>query len=85
MTDFTQLIKTIVAPLVDHPEAIRVTQTENDRFYEYHLTVDADDIGRVIGKRGHVASAIRTIVYSVRVSGPKRVRLVINDESKAPE
>lgn len=85
MTDFNQLIKTIVTPLVDHPEAIKIDMTETDRFYEYNLTVDADDIGRVIGKRGHVASAIRTIVYSVRVNGQKRVRLVINDESKAPK
>ncbi|KZL41170.1 KH domain-containing protein [Secundilactobacillus collinoides] len=85
MTDFKQLIKTIVTPLVENPDAISIEEVETDCFYEFHLTVAGDDIGRVIGKRGHVASAIRTIVYSVRVKGPKRVRLVINDESKAPE
>lgn len=85
MTDFKKLITTIVTPLVEHPEAIEIERVETDRFYEYHLTVAGDDVGRVIGKRGHVASAIRTIVYSVRINDPKRVRLVINDESKAPK
>lgn len=85
MTDFKKLIKTIVTPLVEHPEAITIDRVETDRFYEYRLTVAGDDVGRVIGKRGHVASAIRTIVYSVRINDSKRVRLVINDESKAPK
>ena len=44
---------------------------------EYHLHLDAEDVGRVIGKQGRVARAIRTIVYSVRTKGTKRVRLVI--------
>lgn len=82
MTDFKTLIKTIVAPLVEYPEAIRIEENETDRFYEFQLFVDSKDVGRVIGKQGHVAQAIRTIVYSVRVQGPKRVRLVINDSAK---
>ncbi|GAK47897.1 RNA-binding protein [Secundilactobacillus oryzae JCM 18671] len=82
MTDFKTLIKTIVAPLVEYPEAIRIEKNETDRFYEFQLFVDSKDVGRVIGKQGHVAQAIRTIVYSVRVQGPKRVRLVINDSAK---
>ncbi|PWG00896.1 KH domain-containing protein [Levilactobacillus bambusae] len=79
MIDFKALIKAIVEPLVSHPEAIDIDQTETDRFYEYHLTVDPADVGRVIGKQGHVAQAIRTVVYSSRVDGNKRVRLIIND------
>ncbi|MDU1982908.1 MAG: KH domain-containing protein, partial [Enterococcus casseliflavus] len=38
-----------------------------------------EDIGRIIGKQGRVAKAIRTIVYSVRTNGPKKVRLNIID------
>ncbi|WP_261809457.1 KH domain-containing protein [Levilactobacillus humaensis] len=79
MTDFKALILAIVSPLVEHPEALVVTPQETDRFYEYRLTVHQDDIGRVIGKQGRVAQAIRTIVYSVRVQGNKRVRLIIDD------
>ncbi|MBU7539625.1 KH domain-containing protein [Levilactobacillus brevis] len=79
MTDFKGLILAIVSPLVEHQEDLVITPVETERFYEYRLTVNPDDIGRVIGKQGRVAQAIRTIVYSVRVQGNKRVRLIIDD------
>ncbi|SFH61566.1 KH domain-containing protein [Pisciglobus halotolerans] len=79
MTDMKELILTIVHPLVSHPDEVALEVTESDEFYEYHLSVHPDDIGRVIGKKGRVAKAIRTIVYSVKVKGPKRVRLTIVD------
>jgi predicted RNA-binding protein YlqC (UPF0109 family) len=77
--DVKDLVLTIVNPLVSHPEAIKLDVTEGDEFIEYNLSVDPEDIGRVIGKQGRVAKAIRTIVYSVRVKGPKKVRLNIVD------
>lgn len=79
MTDFKALILAIVSPLVAHPGDVVVTTAETERFYEYRLTVHPDDVGRVIGKQGRVAQAIRTIVYSVRVQGNKQVRLIIDD------
>lgn len=79
MADIKALITTVVTPLVQHPDDIQVTFKETQRYLEYNLTVNPEDIGRVIGRQGRVASAIRTIVYSVRVSGPKRVRLTIED------
>lgn len=79
MTDIKELIQTIVKPLVSHPEDIEVAMEETDDFYEYHLSVNPEDVGRVIGKKGRIAKAMRTIVYSVRVDGPKRVRLTIKD------
>ncbi|KLD57438.1 RNA-binding protein [Lactiplantibacillus plantarum] len=65
--------------LVTRRSDINVDFKETTRYLEYNLTVNPEDIGRVIGRQGRVASAIRTIVYSVRVSGPKRVRLTIED------
>lgn len=79
MTDVQDLVLTIVRPLVSYPENIALTVTESEEFLEYNLTVNPEDIGRVIGKQGRVAKAIRTIVYSVRVKGPKKVRLNILD------
>ncbi|HCT96139.1 MAG TPA: RNA-binding protein [Vagococcus sp.] len=73
------LVLTIVRPLVSYPEAIELEIEESDDFLEYNLTVHPDDVGRVIGKQGRVAKAIRTIVYSVRLDGAKRVRLNIVD------
>lgn len=81
MTDVKELILTIVTPLVTHPEDIVIQMEETKDYMEYHLSVHPDDIGRVIGKQGRVAKAIRTVVYSVRINGPKKVRLTILDGS----
>lgn len=79
MTDVKNLVLTIVRPLVSYPDQIELSVEESDRFFEYNLTVHEEDIGRVIGKQGRIAKAIRTIVYSVRTDGPKKVRLNILD------
>jgi len=79
MADVKELVLTIVRPLVSQPEMVKLEIEESDVFLEYNLTVSPEDIGRIIGKQGRVAKAIRTIVYSVRVDGPKKVRLNIVD------
>ncbi|HSJ38392.1 MAG TPA: KH domain-containing protein [Planococcus sp. (in: firmicutes)] len=59
-----QLIETIVKPLVDHPEEVRIEIDENNSRIVYKLSVHQEDTGKVIGKQGRVAKAIRAIVYS---------------------
>jgi uncharacterized protein len=59
-----QLIETIVKPLVDFPDDVRVKKDEQESRVTYKLSVNAEDMGKVIGKQGRVAKAIRTIVYS---------------------
>lgn len=59
-----QLIETIVKPLVDHPDDVQVDKDEHENKITYKLSVHAEDMGKVIGKQGRVAKAIRTIVYS---------------------
>ncbi|HPJ00217.1 MAG TPA: KH domain-containing protein [Enterococcus sp.] len=79
MKDLTDLVLTIVRPLVTQPDQISLEIVESDDFFEYNLSVAQEDIGRIIGKQGRVAKAIRTIVYGVRTEGPKKVRLNILD------
>ena len=79
MTDVKDLVLTIVRPLVSQPENVHLEIAEGDQYMEYNLTVAPEDIGRIIGKQGRVAKAIRTIVYSVRTNEPKKVRLNILD------
>ncbi|WP_077326147.1 KH domain-containing protein [Virgibacillus siamensis] len=71
------LIETIVIPLVDHPEDIVVTETEEETKIVYHLTVNEDDVGKVIGKNGRIAKAIRTVVYAAKSDANKRIYLDI--------
>ena len=59
-----QLIETIVKPLVDYPEDVRIETDENESRIVYKLFVHPEDRGKVIGKQGRVEKAIRTIVYS---------------------
>ncbi|MRI81330.1 KH domain-containing protein [Fundicoccus ignavus] len=80
MPNIEALIKSIVEPLVEYPEEFAVEIVDTDDFTEYHLQLHPEDIGRVIGKKGRVVRAIRTIVYSVRVRNQKRARIVIADE-----
>ena len=59
-----QLIEAIVLPLVDFPKEVRIETDENANRIVYKLFVHPQDRGKVIGKQGRVAKAIRTIVYS---------------------
>jgi predicted RNA-binding protein YlqC (UPF0109 family) len=67
-----QLIETIVKPLVDHPDEVRIEIDENVNRIVYKLSVHSEDMGKVIGKQGRVAKAIRTIVYSAASSHHKK-------------
>ena len=71
------LIETIVTPLVDHPEEIKVDWREEEHKLVYHLTVHPDDVGKVIGKNGRIAKAIRTVVYAAGSDSKKRIYLDI--------
>ena len=83
MVDMGSLIKAMVIPLVTKPEAVAVTAHETDEYMAFDLAVAPEDVGRVIGKQGRVAQAIRTIVYSVKSPYSKRVRLNILDAPHA--
>lgn len=71
------LIESIVISLVDHPEDIIVQETEEETKMVYHLTVHENDVGKVIGKNGRIAKAIRTVVYAAKTDGKKRIYLDI--------
>ncbi|WP_026906095.1 KH domain-containing protein [Paucisalibacillus globulus] len=71
------LIESIVTPLVDYPEDVVVAEREEDTKIVYHLTVNQNDVGKVIGKNGRIAKAIRTVVYAAKSDANKRIYLDI--------
>lgn len=75
-----ELIVTIVKGLVDDKDAVSVTVDEpkEDGTVVYHLRVAADDMGRVIGKQGRIAKAIRTIVRSAAGKVEQKVAVEID-------
>ena len=79
MPDISELVLSMVKPLVEFPDDVRIDVSESDEFMEYTLRVNPQDIGRVIGKQGRVARAIRRMTCSVRTHGAKHVRLRIGN------
>jgi len=72
-----ELIKAIVCPLVDYPEDVRIIAEQESLQVNYILSVNQKDIGKVIGKHGRSANAIRTVVYAVSLSRQENVTLTI--------
>ena len=66
------LIETIVKSLVDFPEDVQVTVHEEETRITYQLSVNKADMGKVIGKQGRVAKALRTVVYAAASSSQKK-------------
>lgn len=75
------LIKAAISPLVRHPEAISVSVDSTGRYRRFTVSSAKRDVGRIIGRQGHVATALRTLIEGAFPTKPgaKRVRLVIND------
>lgn len=68
-----QLIRVIARALVDHPEDVQIQVREDARGLVYELSVHPDDVGKVIGKQGRIAKALRTVVSSAAVKERRRV------------
>jgi predicted RNA-binding protein YlqC (UPF0109 family) len=73
------LIAYIAKALVDKPEEVVVTEIEGHQTYVIELKVAKEDIGKVIGKQGHTARAIRTILGAASAKLKKRSVLEILD------
>ncbi|MCR5636929.1 MAG: KH domain-containing protein [Clostridiales bacterium] len=71
------LLKVIAQGLVEDPDAVNVTADEENEegIIVYHLHVAQDDMGRVIGKQGRIAKAIRTIARSVAIR--KNIKVMV--------
>jgi predicted RNA-binding protein YlqC (UPF0109 family) len=74
-----ELVAHIARELVDKPEEVSVAEVEGNQTSVLELKVAKDDLGKVIGKRGRIAHAIRTIVSSVSAKEKKRTVLEIMD------
>jgi predicted RNA-binding protein YlqC (UPF0109 family) len=72
-----ELIHYIVAALVDQPDEVKVTETEQDDTIIVELTVAKGDLGKVIGKQGRTARAMRSLLSAAAGKINKRSRLEI--------
>jgi hypothetical protein len=72
-----QLVENIVKALVDSPEQVQINETVGETIVILEISVASDDIGKVIGKEGRIANAIRTVVKAAAAKNEKKVTVEI--------
>ena len=72
-------LEQVVKSLADHPEAVAITRTIDEMGVLLTLTVHPDDMGKIIGRSGATAKAIRTLLRVVGMKHDARVNLKINE------
>lgn len=75
--ELEELVRFVARSLVDEPEDVRVTTVEDDRAVVLELSVAEDDLGKVIGKDGRTARAMRTVLAASSARLKKRAVLEI--------
>ena len=68
-----ELVEVIAKALVDYPDQVTVTETETDKSIVVELRVAQSDMGKVIGKQGRIAKAIRSVVKAAASKSEKKV------------
>ncbi|MCF0135254.1 MAG: KH domain-containing protein [Lachnospiraceae bacterium] len=74
-----ELVEFIVKSLVDHPEQVVVTEEIRGEDHQISVNVAPDDMGKVIGKQGRIAKAIRTVVKSAAIKSDIQVSVEIGE------
>lgn len=74
-----ELLEYLAKALVDHPEDVRIETIEGERSVILQLKVNEDDIGKVIGKQGRIAQALRTLVKAAAMKQGKNAIVEILD------
>lgn len=71
------LVEFIVKALVDHPEEVRISEVEGEQSVIYEIRVSQEDMGKIIGKQGRIARALRTIVKAAGAKKGKKTAVEI--------
>jgi len=79
MQEDQQFLETLVKALVDHPDDVVVNRTVDEMGVLLTLDVHAEDMGKIIGRSGNTAKAIRTLLRVVGMKNDARVNLKINE------
>lgn len=68
-----ELVEVIVKALVDNPDAVKINEIAGEQSVILEISVAPEDMGKVIGKQGRIAKAIRTVVKAAATKENKRV------------
>lgn len=79
MEQDAQFLEYVVKGLVDHPESVKINRTVDEMGVLLNLDVHPDDMGKIIGRMGNTAKAIRILLRVVGMKNNARVNLKINE------
>lgn len=75
----SEYLTTLVTPILNHPDCLEVTQTQDDMGVLLSMKVHKEDMGLLVGKNGETAKAVRHLVRIVGIIGKQRVSIRINE------
>ncbi len=70
-----ELLETIARSLVDYPDEVRINEVDSEKTIVLELSVAKEDMGKVIGKQGRIAKAIRTVIKAAAIK--ENIRVVV--------
>ena len=76
MLEIKSLLTEMVRNIVDDETSVQVTQTESDKGFLLEVRVGRDDVGKVIGKQGRIAAALRTVIKAT--AAKKGLHVMVN-------
>ena len=77
--NYISLIESLIRTLIQHQEDLRIKEfPSDDEYILFQVMVNEQDVGRVIGRQGKIANAIRTIVYAAGSKEKKKIRVNID-------
>lgn len=79
MQQLQDLVRFLTKSLVDEPDQVEISGTEDDSLVDLEIKVAQDDIGKVIGRQGRTIRAIRTVAKAASVKVGKRVNVEVQD------
>ena len=74
-----KILKTIIENLVDNKEAVEITRVDDEKGVLLKVKVADEDMGKVIGKQGRIAKAIRTVMKSITSKENKKVGIIFEE------
>jgi uncharacterized protein len=80
MLSIRELVEGVVSSIVDNTDTVEIVEEETDSGLLFTITVGKDDVGKLIGKEGRVASALRTVVKAAGAKKGQRVLVNVNNK-----
>jgi hypothetical protein len=74
-----ELVETIAKAIVDHPDMVHINEVEGEKSVILEVSVADDDMGKIIGRQGRIARAIRTVVKAAATKEGKKVIVDIQE------